>query len=366
MSTTAGERGPQQRNCDGASPRRTLDDIAMSFPAVRTLAAVLIALAVTVSGTADQAYATRGRHARDTQPRVSVPLGYGVDIQATFDNSGNPQLVANFSPDGALAKPRWATCRPLDVSVCTPASSSQFLNAGPTAAGTVFQASATYRGKTYTGRTSPWQGTVQATSAPRVNGTPHYPASITASGASWTGGWGGEYDFLSIEACRTTAATACVNLSPQSGYGYSARTVHPGTWFDGWYLFAFDQRLAKDAAFAEPGYLTAAAVPTVRAGPTVARSAPAGPVTGPPPPRISFLHTATTHAGKVLVARVRCSARCHVFLQVFDNQVGIIGEVSVIRSQLVGVPREKLHSGPLRVTIFIDDGPYVHGTTRLH
>jgi acyl-CoA synthetase (AMP-forming)/AMP-acid ligase II len=63
------------------------------------------------------------------------------------------------------------------------------------------------------------------------------------------------------------------------------------------------KRTTKDTAFAEPGYLTAAAIPPVKAGPTIARSAPVGPITGPAPPNIQFLRNATTPAGKILVAR---------------------------------------------------------------
>jgi hypothetical protein len=47
----------------------------------------------------------------------------------------------------------------------------------------------------------------------------------------------------------------------------------------GWYLFAYDQRLARDTAFAEPGYNEAAAVPPLHTGRTVTRSSPVGPVT---------------------------------------------------------------------------------------
>jgi len=247
---------------------------------------------------------TRPRAARPKAHSNSARPGYGVDIQAIYDTAGNPSLVANFSPDGGLPKPRWSICSPSSVNVCRPANNAtQFLTPGPTPAGTVFQATATYEGKTYVARSAPWLGTVRATVPPRLNGHPRYGAAVTPHGASWTGGWqsdssykpqdggdsggrGPNFDFLSVEACRTRAARRCVNLSaPTESYGFSKRPPVVGAWFTGWYLFAFDQRLAHDTAFAQPGYRTPAVVPAVKAGATVARSAPVGPVIGPRAPR---------------------------------------------------------------------------------
>jgi hypothetical protein len=296
---------------------------------------------------------------------IAAPIGNGVSIQALYDKAGNPEMGANFIPNGNLAKPSWSKCPPPNVNICTPASSSQFLRAGPTPAGTVFQASATYRGQTYIARTAPWQGTVQATSPPALEGRPRYQAAVRPEGASWAGGWGGEFDFLSIEACRTRSATHCVNLSAAEGEGFSSRPAIVGAWFTGWYLFAFDQRLAKDTAFAEPGYPTAAGIPPIRAGATVARSAPAGPIIGPTPPKVRILRNASTAAGKVLVARIRCSVTCHVLLQVGDNRTGSSARVTLTGSALVGVPREQLKPGTLDVTLYVDSGPFINGKTRL-
>jgi hypothetical protein len=97
---------------------------------------------------------------------VQVRPHYGVDIQAVYDQNGNPALVANFS-NGGLAKPRWSICAPPDVSACKPvASTSQGLTPGPTKPGTVFEASALYRGTTYTAISAVWEGQVQAVRGP--------------------------------------------------------------------------------------------------------------------------------------------------------------------------------------------------------
>ena len=69
-------------------------------------------------------------------------------------------------------------------------------------------------------------------------------------------GWepfGPNFDFRSVEACRTPDARHCVNLSgPEDGF--SKRPPVVGAWFSGWYLFAIDQRFAHDTAFALRAY----------------------------------------------------------------------------------------------------------------
>jgi hypothetical protein len=279
-----------------------------------------------------------------------------------YDKAGNPNLIANFSPNGGLAKPSWSVCPPPDVNVCTPASvKSQFLEPGRTSAGTVFQATATYKGHTYVARSKPWQGTVRATTAPRLEGVARYGAAVRPRGASWVGGWGSDFDFLSVQACRTRDGRRCVNLSAPRGYGFSRRPPVIGSWFTGWYLFAFDQRFAHDTAFAEPGYGAAAAVPPVTAGQTAASSAPLGPVIGPAPPEVTILHRAIVQAGRVLPVRIRCSVRCRIFLEVFDKRTGAQANVTLIGSALIGVPRKQLRRGPLHIVLYVDDGPLVSG-----
>ncbi len=165
-----------------------------------------------------------------------TPSSYRVDIQAVYDATGNPSLVANFSPDGGLTKARWSICAPPDVHICMPASVTQFLKAGAAPVGTVFQATVNYRGRTYVAGTAPWLGTVRATIAPQLGGRLRYGTPVTPHEASWTGGWqtdstvnrrdgggsgghGPNLDFLSVEACRTRDARHCVNLSAPGNEG---------------------------------------------------------------------------------------------------------------------------------------------------
>ena len=337
----------------------------------KLLAAATAAGLIATAGAVGAAGASGGpssTHPRVAEHKLSAPSTFGVEIQAVYDAAGDPSLVANFTPDGGLAKPRWSICSPPDLNVCTPASragqpsapaghASQFLDAGPTAAGTVFQATASYRGQTYVARTAPWLGTVRATVAPQLGGHPRYGTPVTPHGASWTGGWqtdptfkprdgadsgghGPNFDFLSVEACRTRAARHCVNLSAPAGYGFSKRPPVVGAWFTGWYLFAIDQRLAHDTAFALPGYSSPAAIPPVKLGATAVHSAPLGPVIGPVAPKVSILRDAVLRGRRVLVARVRCSVRCRVWLQVDDNHTSSDARVALTGSRLLGIPAD--------------------------
>ncbi len=348
------------------------------FAAVTAMGLISAVSAVGAPGASSGSSLTRARSATTKAHGVSAPIRYSVDIQAIYDAAGNPNLVANFSPDGGLAKPRWSICSPPDVNACTPTNRRIELQPGPTPAGTVFQASATYKGKTYVARSGTWLGTVRATVRPRLDGRPRYHASVTPHGASWIGGWqadphfrahsgfesggrGPNFDLLSVEACRTRSARKCVGLSAPRGYGFGKRPPIVGASFTGWYLFAFDQRFAHDTVFADSG---SPAAPPVKTGATVARSAPLGPVIGPPAPSVSILHDAILRGGRVLVARIRCSVRRRVWLQVDDNQTGGVTSTTLTGSELVSIPRQQLRRGQLNVQICVDDGPPVLGKSQ--
>lgn len=172
---------------------------------------------------------------------VAIPVGYagaeptryGVGIQKVFDDSGNPVLVANFWPDGGLATPRFSICPPPDGTACSPAGRDNVLEPGAQPAGTVFEASASYRGHRYASRTDPWRGTVQSTVPPRLAGRPRVGARVAARAGSWRGGWGTEFDFGAVEACRTRAARHCVTLSAEGeDYPGSGRDPVVGSWYD--------------------------------------------------------------------------------------------------------------------------------------
>jgi hypothetical protein len=186
-----------------------------------TAAGVIVATgAVAATGTSRGSNTALARHrAAHVHRRVSAKISYGVDIQTVFDKAGTPNLVANFAPDGGLAKPTWSSCPLPDVNLCTPASKSQFPEPGPTPAGSVFQASATYKGHTYTARTPPWRGTVSERSdvrqrrahrtlPRRTTGTLTEPGADAARRRSQQIGLADVY--VSASSARTTSRSTSV------------------------------------------------------------------------------------------------------------------------------------------------------------
>jgi len=233
--------------------------------------------------------------------------------QETFGADGNPLLIANFAPDGGLATPSWAVC-PADVPGCVPAGvTNQVFQPGPEPTGTMFQASAVYGGTTYTTTSDPWRGAVAATAPPTLTGQPRVGAVVTPHAGSWTGGWGGEFDLARVEACRTRDGRDCTTISyPHAFRDRDAARIDP-RWSGAW-LFALDQRYARDTFWAEPAILYPFGIPPLAVGPTVSRSDPLGPVTGPAL-RLRD-HPLLLRNGRLLVGHATCARACDVALRV--------------------------------------------------
>jgi hypothetical protein len=309
---------------------------------------------------------------------------YSIEIQAIYTKAGNPFVGANFSPDGGLASPRWSICRPPNVSVCTPAETrGESLSPGPTPVGTVFEATATYKGHVYVARSATWLGTLHSSATPRLSGRARYRASVAAMRGSWSGGWqsdpaykppagafsggrGRSFDDVNIEACETRTAQACVNLSPPGKFlEFSKRPVILGSAITGRYLFAFDQRYSPDAAFAGVGYLNPASVPVVHAGATVARSVALGPVIGPPRPTVTIIRTARPHGGQVPITRIRCTTPCRVLATASSTHHVNTVRRTVHGTSLVTVPWQASYGNRLEIQLFVGDGPRIEGTTHV-
>jgi len=319
-------------------------------------------------------------------PSTGLPQP-GVDIQQSYDPAGDPALIANANVSGDESRPQWSVCRLPTTNVCQPVKgiapkagpTSEFLNPGATAAGTIFQATLTADRQVYTARTGVWLGKVQATSPPTLSGRPRFDTPVIAGGATWSGGWSqapvspdttagqaANVDEINIEACRTRRGTNCVNLTAQArSGGFSTKPPVIDNWFTGWYLFAFDHRIATPFLIAEPGYGSPAVIPTVKLDQTVARSAALGPIRGPDPPKVTVLPHAVVRGDELLVARIRCSVSCAVRLSVDDRRTGSEGRITLTGEKLVGVPRRELHQGRLGISLQVGAGPEVSGHTHL-
>ncbi|HTP19714.1 MAG TPA: hypothetical protein VMJ65_08930 [Solirubrobacteraceae bacterium] len=297
----------------------------------------------------------------------SLAVRDSVQIQAVFDRAGNPSLIANSGAAGPT--PQWSICSPAPASACRalPRTKRAILNPGHEPAGTVFVATDTAGGHTYGARVT-WRGRVSALAPPRVAGTPRFGAHVTAVAGRWMGGWGSEFDQLGVEACQTRRGTECVVLSGgQYGCPGQPSGATVGGWLPGMYLFAFDLRVPRDGACAGVGYSYPGAVPPWPVSQIATRSVPVGPVTGPPRPVVTILRSARFHAGRVLVASVRCSTPCHVWTSVLDRRPGSgsLGRATVTGSATVGVLRRGIEPGTLSVELHVDDGPQISGESHL-
>lgn len=288
--------------------------------------------------------------------------GYGVSIQAVFDSAGNPLLVANFSPDGSLATPSFSICPP-SGGCETVGAGPHGLRPGPEPSGTRFIATASYRGQAYAASVT-WHGRPHATDVPGLVGRPRHGSVLRPIAAHWQGGWGGEFDQLGVEACRTPRGQHCRMLGGgELGCPDASSLPRLGTWFAGWYLFALDARLPRGDACAGTGYASNASLPLWPLGPTIVRSGALGRIIAKRP-TIRFLSRAILTAGRLYVARVRCPSTCQVTYVVWDTDQGSQGQARFTGTRLLGVKPRGLRQGPLAVRMFIDDSPMIVGKTR--
>lgn len=172
--------------------------------------------------------------------------------QQVFDPQGDPLLTANPSPDGAKGEVTWPICSP-GSGPCRLAAPGPVLTPGEQPAGTTFLASVEFEGQASSDTSDPWLGRVTATAPPRLEGKPVVGKTVTPSAATWTGGWGGEYEDLRVQACRTATAQRCKSLTAPLFFEQAAdpSATIPAR-YAGWYLFAADQRLPADSVFAAP------------------------------------------------------------------------------------------------------------------
>jgi hypothetical protein len=331
------------------------------------IARIAVLLAVVEAGSLLGAAASAQAPVPPHTPGAPLPryqIAPGVMLQAVFTPQGTPWLTAN--PTVGDANPQFLICPPASPGTCTPvaANAPRSVNPGPEPAGTVFEAQAEEDGQTYTASAT-WRGQVKAVTLPGLRAPARVGAVARPIAGTWTGGWGDEHDQLNVEACRTRSAQHCVSIS--GGQLWCPGGFRPliGSWFTGWYLFTFDARIPADSVCAGVGLLTAAGAPVWKVDAIVSRSAPVGPIAGPPPPRVAFLRHALRRGRRVLVASVRCSGRCPVFIDVFGSAGGGIARLTIKGSQLVGVVNHGIDPGRLHVTLAVAGGPLLQGRSTL-
>jgi len=307
-------------------------------------------------------------------------------ISETFDDAGDPGLTA-FVWDTATEL-EWRrcddggpVCEPLPGTVEPSLYSTRLVVfPGETPAGTVFEAVATTGDVETKARTRAWQGRVQATSAPTLQGEAAAGKTVTVAQGAWAGGWGPVPELATLDdiyACRNPAGTDCWLIE----YG---STVALDPRWAGWYLFAQERHYAGSAvchsAFGCAAHALLVPAPfrgELRTGATLARSSALGPVTAPPPaaapppvvtarkvkaPSASIRARAVRRNGRLVVGRVRCETRCTVRLRVSGGNRRKVDRTFV----MTGVKRltVPVRRGKLAVKVTVDGKPLASGRTR--
>ncbi len=297
-------------------------------------------------------------------PHARAAPSYGVQIsQELLAVDGAPSLVANFTPSGSLATPSWSVCAP-GAATCVPAGvTSRSFQPGPEPAGTTFAASAAYGGATYTARSDPWQGPAAATAAPSLTGAPKVGAVVTPHAGAWSGGWAGDSDLLHVEACRTRDGRGCTTIAhPWAHLGLRA-PIDP-RWSGRW-LFALDQRLGRGTVLPAVAFLSPTGIPTTPPGPTVSRSAPLGPVTGP---ALALRdHPLLQLDDRLLIGRATCAHRCRVGVRVLAGRRSARATLTLRGTRSLTVPAADLQlEDGATIRVRIDGTPLVQTLVAAH
>ena len=237
--------------------------------------------------------------------------------QRLIGEDGWPRLTANYNPYG-LGTASWKVCAP----ECGPVvATGSFYDAGPTAPGTTFQASATVGGTTTTDRSPAWKGQVTSVAPPMFDGEPRVGQPLTPHGGEWAGGWGDDRSLLGMRACPTVAAEDCRVMTDFRTT--SEVTIDPA--YAGWYVGAIETRIGSGTVFPAIGYLFSAGQVSPHRAPTPAQTVAAGALSGPvigaptsqPPttrlrfvPRVTIRRRAVRRGGALVLAALRCSGRC--------------------------------------------------------
>ncbi len=256
--------------------------------------ALLVGVAVVLVGAAAVAANSAARRPRATSAAKVISL------QPSYDSHGNPSLLGQAGTGNRPLPLHWLACPATGGSACRSRHGRRLghgpgvsvLTPGRTPSGTFFQVVVHVDGRKHVARSAVWLGTVKAIRPPTLTGHVRAGARVTPHEARWSGGWSRAIasaglpparhpnsDELSVEACRTATGRHCVNLTPQGSSREFRRgaTAVPAR-YRGWYLFAFDHRIAQPEIIGEPGYPTPEDIPVLSTAPTVARSAAYGPV----------------------------------------------------------------------------------------
>jgi hypothetical protein len=336
---------------------------------------LLVGLALAVAAVAAAAVAFAASGGRTAGGNASAGP---FDVWGSLDGSGNPEPTIVGFPEGTVQTMHWSLCASSAPGGCRRIPTQDgSAHPGPEPAGTVFRFTARDGRRMYSTSLT-WRGPLRTVTLPMLKGRAAFGATVRAVGARWSGGWGAEDEQLGIEACRTARATGCVMLSGEEldcsrsgacgsngGDNSPDDHVRVGNPYVGWYLFALDAHVI-DGINGLVGY-SEQEIPPWRTSIAVARSAPYGPVTGPPAPTVKILRRGRIRGRRVLFASLHCTVRCRAQMSVYPLVPSLRGwgsSTNVTGTQVLGV------AGPLpaermQISVTVGDGPAVAGVADL-
>jgi hypothetical protein len=251
-------------------------------------------------------------------------LGW-VALSYNIDANGRGQLIANPAPYGK-GTITWRRCPPTG-EVCEPGWGGgpfdRELEVGDAPAGSVFEATATYRGRSVSARSVPYLGPVRAVRPPGLTGHLRVGGLVQPVAAAWTGGWGSERSHLQTQVCRRGSCNVIADdvywdRCPGAGAVLQRR-------YEGWYVRVVDERVGHDLAWADFAVSAPEALKPLEPSPAQAAATfgPIRPAAGPAestcgtPGRLGsarlLRRARSTPAGAVL-GSVSCRRSCRVTL----------------------------------------------------
>jgi hypothetical protein len=301
-----------------------------------------------------------------------VALSYNIDL-----NTGRGELIANPVPNGNVGTIAWRRC-PAGGDVCEAGwgggPEDGLLEVGDAPAGSVFEATATYGGRSVSARSLPYLGPVRTIRPPGLTGHLRVGGLVRPLAATWGGGWGNEQSRLQTQVCRIRSGPCKViadgvywDRCPGAGAVLAAR-------YQGWYVRVVDQRVGRDTAWA--AYAVGAPEALMPLAPTPAQAAATfGPIRaaagraestcGRPDPRLQppagsarLRRRARSTPAGVALGSVSCTRACRVTLVARHGQrrVRLVLRLRAHRRRALVLPWVRLASlggRTLRVSVSI-------------
>ena len=201
------------------------------------------------------------------QPAESMWIRWGLN------DDGRGHVVAAPASDGSWGPITWQACAPDGTcnSVAPRPDLDQILDVGDAPVGTTFVATASDGERSVSGTSAPYRGQLMLFSPPTIVGTPRTGHFVFPLPATWLGGWGDEWPFMQLQACKTRRDDSCKVIAATVGWdkcpGAGTRIAQR---YLGWYLRVAAELAGNDTVIADRGYIRPEDIKPMTASPITA------------------------------------------------------------------------------------------------